>query len=77
MYSYVRRRGACGSHVTTGVSLVVYVTGKDLAKKKKITMVKPFAGSSGMDIFDIAAPPRQTLRDGLAEDPYEGFYSIT
>jgi hypothetical protein len=43
--------------VTTGVRLVVYVTGKDLAKKKKITMVKPFAGSSGMDIFDIAAPP--------------------
>ena len=77
MYSYVRRRCASGSHVTTGVRLVVYVTGKDLAKKKKITMVKPFAGSSGMDIFDIAAPPRQTLRDGLAEDPYEGFYSIT
>jgi len=55
---------------------LLYLT-KDLAKKNKITMVKPFAGSSGMDIFDIAAPPRQTLRDGLAEDPYEGFYSIT
>ena len=57
--------------------MVVYVTGKDLAKKKKITMVKPFAGSSGMDILNIAAPPRQPLCVGLAEDPYEGFYLIT
>ena len=49
---------------------------KDLAKKKKITMVKPFAGSSGMDISNIAAPPRQPLRDGLIEGAYEGFYLI-
>ena len=55
---------------------LLYLT-KDLAKKKKITMVKPFAGPSGMDILYIAAPPRQPLRDGLAEDSYEGFYSIT
>ncbi len=53
-----------------------YLT-KDLAKKKKITMVKPFAGPSGMDILNIAAPPRQPLRDGLAEDSYKGFYLIT
>ena len=63
--------------MTTGVRLVVYVTGKDLAKKKKITMVKPFAGPSGMDILYIAAPPRQPLCNGLAEDSYEGFYSNT
>jgi hypothetical protein len=51
---------------------------KRLSEKKKITMVKLFAGSSGMDILNIAAPPpRQPLRDGLAEDPYEGFYLIT
>ena len=50
---------------------------KRLCEKKKITMVKPFAGSSGMDILNIAAPPRQPLRIGLAEDPYEGFYLIT
>ena len=47
---------------------VEYVTGiyrtylstlshKRLSKKKKITMVKPFAGSSGMDILNIATPP--------------------
>ena len=55
---------------------LLYLT-KDLAKKKKITMVKPFAGPSGMDILYIAAPPWQPLRDGLAEDSYEGFYLIT
>ena len=38
---------------------LLYLT-KDVAKKKKITMVKPFAGSSGMDILNIAAPPRAT-----------------
>jgi hypothetical protein len=35
---------------------LLYLT-KDLVKKKKITMVKPFAGSSGMDILNIVAPP--------------------
>ena len=55
---------------------LLYLT-KDLAKKKKITMVKPFARSSGMDILNIAVPPRQPLCDGLAEDSYEGFYLIT
>jgi len=55
---------------------LLYLT-KDLAKKKKITMVKPFARSSGMDILNLAAPPGQSLRDGLAGDPYEGFYLIT
>jgi len=49
---------------------------KRLSEKKKITMVKPFAGSSGMDISNIAAPPRQPLRDGLIEGAYEGFYLI-
>ena len=43
---------------------------------QKINMVKPFAGSSGMDISNIAAPPRQPLRDGLIEGAYEGFYLI-
>ena len=50
---------------------------KRLCEKKKITMVKPFARSSGMDILNLAAPPGQSLRDGLAGDPYEGFYLIT
>jgi len=50
---------------------------KRLSEKKKITMVKPFARSSGMDILNLAAPPGQSLRDGLAGDPYEGFYLIT
>jgi hypothetical protein len=54
---------------------LLYLT-KDLAKKKKITMVKPFAGSSGMDILNIAAPPRQPLHNGLIEGAYEGFYLI-
>ena len=54
------------------IYLLLYLT----AKKKKITMVKPFAGSSGMDISNIAAPPRQPLRDGLIEGAYEGFYLI-
>ncbi len=40
-------------------------------------MVKPFAGSSGMDILNIAASPGQPFHDGLAEDPYVGFYVIT
>ena len=57
------------------IYLLLYLT-KDLAKKKKITMVKPFAGSSGMDISNIAAPHRQPLRDGLIEGAYEGFYLI-
>ena len=74
MYSYVRRRCACGSHVTTGVRLVVYVTGKDLAKKNKITMVKPFAGSHGMAMLYLAASSLQPLRDGLVERAVEGFY---
>jgi hypothetical protein len=30
---------------------------KRLSEKKKITMVKLFAGSSGIDILNIAAPP--------------------
>ena len=37
------------------------------------TMVKPFAGSSGMDILNIAAPPRQPLHDGLIEAPTKDF----
>jgi len=53
------------------------LSNKRLSEKNKITMVKPFAGSSGMDILNIAAPPGQPLRVGLAEDPYEGFYLIT
>jgi hypothetical protein len=62
--------------VSIVLNYLLYLT-KDLAKKNKITMVKPFAGSSGMDILNIAAPPRQPLCVGLAEDPYEGFYLIT
>ncbi len=74
MYSYVRRRCACGSHVTTGVCEVVYVTGKDLAKKNKITMVKPFAGSHGMAMLYLAAPSLQPLCVELVERTVEGFY---
>ena len=42
------------------IYLLLYLT-KDLAKKKKITMVKPFAGSSGMDVSNIAPPPPGNL----------------
>ena len=69
----------CGDKKSPCISIVLiyllYLT-KDF-EKKKITMVKPFARSSGMDILNLAAPPGQSLRDGLAGDPYEGFYLIT
>jgi hypothetical protein len=64
-----------GSEQNDVLIYLLYLT-KD-SEKKKITMVKPFARSSGMDILNLAAPPGQSLRDGLAGDPYEGFYLIT
>jgi hypothetical protein len=44
--------------------------------KKNITMVEPFAWSSGMAIVLIASPSRQPLCNGLVEGADEGFYFI-
>jgi hypothetical protein len=44
--------------------------------KKNITMVEPFAWSSGMAIVLIANPLQQPLRNGLVEGSEEGFYVI-
>jgi hypothetical protein len=44
--------------------------------KKNITMVEPFAWSSGMAIVLLANPSRQPLCNGLVEGIDEGFYFI-
>jgi hypothetical protein len=44
--------------------------------KKNITMVEPFAWSSGMAIVLIANPLRQPLCNGLVEGADEGFHFI-
>jgi hypothetical protein len=44
--------------------------------KKNITMADPIAGSSDMAIVVIATPSRKSLRNGLIEEPIEGFYFI-
>jgi hypothetical protein len=44
--------------------------------KKNITMVEPFAWSSGMAMVLIAIPLRQPLCNGLVEGADEGFYFI-
>jgi hypothetical protein len=44
--------------------------------KKNITMVEPFAWSSGMAIILIANPSQQPLCNGLVEGADEGFYFI-
>jgi len=36
---------------------IYFISQKTFSEKKKITMVKPFARSSGMDILNLAAPP--------------------
>ncbi len=46
-------------YVSIVLIYLLYLT-KDLAKKKKITMVKPFARSSGMDILKYSRLPRAT-----------------
>jgi hypothetical protein len=45
-------------------------------QKKNITMADPIAGSSDMATVLITTPSRRSLRDGLIEEPIEGFYSI-
>jgi hypothetical protein len=45
-------------------------------RKKNITMVEPFAWSSGMAMVLIANPSWQPLRNGLVEGADEGFYFI-
>jgi hypothetical protein len=45
-------------------------------QKKNITMVEPFAWSSGMAMVLIANPSRQPLRNWLVEGADEGFYFI-
>jgi hypothetical protein len=50
-----------------------YLT-KDLAKKKSITMVKPFAISHGMVFVIETKPSPPHVRDGLVEGSVEGFY---
>jgi hypothetical protein len=37
-------------------------------------MVKPVAGSHGMDMLFLATPLLQPLRDGLVEGAVKGFY---
>jgi hypothetical protein len=44
--------------------------------KKNITMVEPFAWSSGMAMVLIANPSQQPLCNGLVESADEGFYFI-
>ena len=44
--------------------------------KKNITMVEPFAWSSGMAMVLFANPLRQPLCNGLVEGADEGFYFI-
>jgi hypothetical protein len=43
-------------------------------RENNITMVKPVAGSHGMDMLYLATPSLQPLRDGLVEGDVEGFY---
>ena len=42
--------------------------------KKNTTMVKPFAGSSGVARGNEAKPSRYHLRDGVVEGSVEGFF---
>jgi hypothetical protein len=51
---------------------LLYLT-KDLAKKKGITMVKPFAISHGMNFAIETKPSPPHVRDGLVEGSVEGF----
>jgi hypothetical protein len=51
-------------------------TKKGPTLKKNITMVEPFAWSSGMAIVLIANPLRQPLCNGLVEGADKGFYFI-
>jgi len=46
----------------------------NFAKKKKITMGTPFAGSYGMAMSFLATPLLQPLRDELFKGSVEGFY---
>jgi hypothetical protein len=39
-------------------------------------MANPIAGSSDMATVLIATPSRRSLRNGLIEEPIEGFFSI-
>ena len=58
-YYSSRIKGQQSPYVSILLIYLLYLT-KDLAKKKKITMVKPFARSSGMDILKYSRPPRAT-----------------
>jgi len=49
-YYSSRIKGQQSPYVSILLVYLLYLP-KDLAKKKKITMVKPFARSSGMDIL--------------------------
>jgi hypothetical protein len=44
--------------------------------KKNITMVEPFAWSSGMAMVLLANPLQQPLCNGLVKGADEGFYFI-
>jgi hypothetical protein len=50
-YYSSRTRGQQSPYVSILLIYLLYLT-KDIAKKKKITTVKPFARSSGMDILN-------------------------
>ena len=45
--------------------------------KKNTTMVKPYAGSSGVARGNEAKPSRYHLRDGVLEGSVEGLFLIT
>ena len=49
---------------------------KGQPSKKNTTMVKPFAGSSGVARGNEAKPSRYHLRDGVVEGSVEGFFLI-
>jgi hypothetical protein len=46
------------------------------ASKKNTTIVKPFAGSSGVARGNKAKPSRYHLCDGVVEGSVEGFFLI-
>ncbi len=58
-YYSSRIKGQQSPYVSILLVYLLYLP-KDLAKKKKITMVKPFARSSGMDILKYSRLPRAT-----------------
>jgi hypothetical protein len=55
---------------------LLYLT-KDVVKKKEDHHGEAIRRVQRHGYFKYSRPPRQPLRNGLAEDSYEGFYLIT